>query len=347
MSGAVRALVLEDSILVRRLLEDHLGDDPQMELIIASPRGISLRSLVVSECPHVVVVDPAWNEGKGVALIRELTQLGTCVVVAMSQVQASSPLAIEAVRAGAVALVQRPTADCSTSTFTMLRHYIIWSARRGARAMPAPTVRKPPSPHDLIAIGASTGGTQAIEAVLGGLSTDLPPVVIVQHMPAEYTWRFANRLNAVVGLPVCEATDGAVLEAGKVYIAPGERHLRVLRRGGNLTALCSPGDKVSGHCPSVDVLFDSVAATCKRRAVGVLLTGMGADGARGLLAMRRAGATTAAQNEQTSTVFGMPKVAIEMGAADAVLALGEVSRWINQRAITPAPPASNPALRSG
>jgi two-component system chemotaxis response regulator CheB len=189
-----------------------------------------------------------------------------------------------------------------------------------------------PLSNRVIAIGASTGGTDATQRVLAGLPRDTPGVVVVQHMPAVFTAMYADRLNQELGLRVVEATDGDALRDGTVYIAPGEQQCAVVRASGGFALRVRRGPKVSGHCPSVDVMFGSVAVAAGSRAVGAILTGMGRDGAEGLLAMRRAGARTFAQDEATSVVYGMPREAWDCGAAEARVGVDAMADAITRAA---------------
>jgi two-component system chemotaxis response regulator CheB len=245
--------------------------------------------------------------------------------------------AVRALEEGAVEVIAKPSHGVA-EFLTEQRSAILYSIRAAAASRPrttAPDVvrvrddeprpRLPRASDRLIALGASTGGTEALRTVLAELPPDCPGVVIVQHMPALFTNAFARRLNECCAITVREATDGERLTNGLALVAPGDRHLTVHRSGDGYAVQLTDAPPVSRHRPSVDVLFHSVARTAKAGAIGVLLTGMGSDGAEGLLAIRRAGGLTIAQDEATSIVFGMPKEAITRGAADRVLPLGRIA----------------------
>jgi two-component system chemotaxis response regulator CheB len=256
---------------------------------------------------------------------------------------------LRALELGAVDFVTKPRIDVKTGTVA-LADEIVAKIKAAAQARPRPSRRVATSnvsapssapvfraTHKLIAVGASTGGTEALRELLGAMPADAPGLVIVQHMPESFTRSFANRLDALCQIRVSEARDGDRVLPGHALIAPGNRHTAVVRSGASYSVRVSDGDPVNRHRPSVDVLFNSCASQLGTNAVGVLLTGMGSDGARGLLAMRRAGAATIAQDEATSVVFGMPREAIQLGAATEVLPLDRIARAALQLAMRPGP----------
>jgi two-component system chemotaxis response regulator CheB len=256
-----------------------------------------------------------------------------------SLTQKGKKITLESLEAGAVDFVAKPTTNMTHGLNAMMAELRTkikiasmanvshWKSQRPAA--PAVTATQgsralAESTHKVIAIGASTGGTEAIRKVICAFPPTMPGVVIVQHMPAGFTKLFADRLNQFCAMEVKEAASGDRVVPGRILIAPGGRHMTVVRSGGVYQVVCEPGETVSGHCPSVDVLMHSVAEQVGTNAVGVMLTGMGADGAAGMLAMRRTGARTLAQDQATSVVFGMPKVAFERGGAECLLPIDRI-----------------------
>jgi len=275
----------------------------------------------------------------GVEFLRRLMpQYPLPVVVVSALTKKGAAVTMEALEAGAVEVVAKPSVDVARGLSAMLAelrekvkaaafaNLDAWKASRrpvrritgaGARALAESTDK-------VIAIGASTGGTEAIRRIVSSFPPAAPGVVIVQHMPAGFTKHFAESLNRVCAMEVKEAESGDRVLPGRVLVAPGGKHMTVRRCGGVYQVECRPGENVCGHCPSVEVLFQSVAKYAGPNAVGVMLTGMGSDGAEGMLAMRRAGARTLAQDEATSVVFGMPKAAYERGGAECLVPLDAI-----------------------
>jgi two-component system chemotaxis response regulator CheB len=290
--------------------------------------------------PRVLTLDIEMPKMDGLEFLRRLmVHHPVRAVIVSSLSERGSRIALDALDAGAVDVVAKPTRNLAGGTAAMLAELrtkvlIAAGARLSTKAAapPAPERAAPSAlaatTHHLVAIGASTGGTEAIRQVLQGLPPTAPGIAIVQHMPPGFTAPFAARLAELTRLEVREAVDGDRLFPGRVLIAPAGRHLRVVRSGGDWIGRVSDGDRVSGHCPSVDVLFRSVATAAGPSGIGVLLTGMGADGADGLLAMRQAGARTFAQDEATSVVWGMPREAWQRGAAEALVPLAEVATTV-------------------
>lgn len=253
-------------------------------------------------------------------------------VVVSSLTEKGSQVAVDALREGAVEVVAKPTRNLAGGTAAMLselRTKVLIASTAKLQRATAPTAVTSTralanTTHKLVALGASTGGTEAIRQVLSSLPPHFPGIAVVQHMPPGFTAPFASRLDEVSRFEVKEAEDGDRIFPGRCVVAPAGRQMRVVRSGGDYVAKLGESTKVSGHCPSVDVMFESVAAAAGANAVGMLLTGMGADGAEGLGAMRRAGARTFAQDEATSVVWGMPRAAWEAGAAERLVALHNV-----------------------
>jgi two-component system, chemotaxis family, protein-glutamate methylesterase/glutaminase len=351
-AGRLRVLVVDDSAVARQALAlvlTRAGMD-----VATVPDAVVASGRVRTARPDVLVLDLEMPRMDGLTFLRRLMRESPLPVVVCSAASGpGSRAAIDALAEGAVAVVEKRSLALAGSPEAALLVEAVRSAgaaavRRGrssvAASTPAPTSPgKPIRPTvasrtaaaaagAVIAIGASTGGTVAIETILAALPADAPPVVIVQHMPAGFTRALAARLDSVSPLAVREAAGGEALVPGVALLAPGDRHLRVRRGQGGLVAQLGDGVPVSRHCPSVDVLFHSVAEAAGPRATGVLLTGMGDDGAEGLLAMHRAGAWTIAQDEATSVVFGMPAEAIRRGAADDVLPLPRIAPALSARA---------------
>ncbi len=349
--GAVRVLVIDDSAVVRLTLSTILGRIPGFTVTVAADPLIALDGIARAR-PDVIVLDLELPRMDGLTFLRRLMREDPIpVVVCSGLVGAGTEAALQAMEEGAVAVVAKPrlgVRDFLEGSAVMLE-----DAVRGAvaarprprtsdlrRAAPPPLAsvpaRRPSRSPSLqtdrvVALGASTGGTEALRTILEVMPPDCPALVIVQHMPEVFTRAFANRLDAQCRIEVQEAADGDRLVEGRALIAPGNRHTAVVRDGPHYAVQVTDGVLVSRHRPSVDVLFHSVAGAAGANGVGVILTGMGADGADGLLAMRRAGAATLAQDEATSVVFGMPKEAIERGAAEAVLPLSEIAAALLRR----------------
>ena len=338
-----RALVVDDSRTTRRVIRRILESDG-IEVVGEATDPFEARDLIVSESPDVITLDVEMPRMDGITFLRKLMVHHPLPVVVLSSLTATNgPRYLDALAAGAVDVVGKPGPSESLST---LNETLGERVRVAARARVRPlgsavrvksSTNSPPVHRKLIAIGASTGGTVAIEQLLLQIPVGLAPIVIVQHMPAGFTAPFADRLASVTGHQVREATDGEILKQSSVLLAPGDVHLMVEAPGGQYRARLRDGPKVAFNRPAVDVLFRSVAEAASNRAVGVILTGMGEDGARGLAAMKENGAVTVAQDESTCVIFGMPKAAIDQGAADMVCPLdsmGEaIARSLKRRAL--------------
>jgi two-component system, chemotaxis family, protein-glutamate methylesterase/glutaminase len=330
----IRVLVVDDSALMRKLLTAVLSADEEIEVVGAAPDPFVAREQIKALNPDVVTLDVEMPHMNGIDFLRKIMELRPTPVVMISTLtQAGADTTLEALEIGAVDFVAKPAeAGAMTQLGGELIPKIKAAARTRVQRRSPPKHRPAPcrplhGPSDkIIAIGASTGGVEALKAVLMQLPADIPPILIAQHMPERFTAAFARRLDSECPMHVCEAAHNQPVEHGRVYIAPGGHHLELEKRGANLLCNVNQDPQVSGHRPSVDVLFNSVAKTIAPRAVGVILTGMGRDGASGLLAMRNAGCATLGQNEASSLVYGMPRVAFEIGAVGAqypLLALPE------------------------
>lgn len=333
MNAPVRTLIVDDSAAMRATLQRMLAADPDIEVVGTAPEPYAARELIKRLDPDVITLDVEMPGMDGLSFLDRIMRLRPMPVVMCSTLTAKgAATTIQALRLGAVDYVTKP---CGNPTdiardAALLCAKVKAAARARVQRAPAPprAVASAGVTRDvLIAIGSSTGGVEALFALLQALPADCPPVLIVQHMPAAFTRSFAERLNNDCAVKVVEATEGAPIERGTVYIAPGgERHME-LQGGLNGRIRLRAGDPVRGHRPSVDVLFHSVAEL-GARAVGVILTGMGDDGARGLLAMRQAGARTLGQNRETCVVYGMPRAAFELGAVEKELGLSAMPEAI-------------------
>lgn len=332
----VRVLVVDDSALVRQLMTEILSADPGIEVVGTAADPLIARQKIKQLAPDVLTLDVEMPRMDGLTFLQNLMRLRPMPVVMVSTLTAAgADTTLEALALGAVDFATKPSVDVATGLAAyadVLRAKVREAARATVRYLETEAsddARYTPVPYRstdrIIAIGASTGGTEAIRAVLGSLPADAPPVVIAQHIPASFSGPFAERLDRHSRLAVREAVDGDAVLPGHAYVAPGGQHLRVQRSGARW--LCRLGDDapVNGHRPSVDVLFDSVARAAGARASAALLTGMGEDGARGLLALREAGAATLAQDQATSVVWGMPGAAVARGAAGEVVPLARVA----------------------
>ncbi len=347
-----RVLIVEDSPVMQRLLADLIGRDPGLEVAGIAGDPYEARELVKALRPDVMTLDVEMPRMDGLTFLERLMRLHPMPVVMVSSLtERDAEASLRALELGAVDVICKPRgADVQglTEFGASIAESLRAAARAdlGARAAPrrAP-LRTLEGPADrrllegqLIAIGASTGGTEAIREILVRLPLDTPPVVIVQHMPEMFTRMFAKRLDEQCTLSVCEVVDRQRLAPGHAYVAPGNFHLMVKRAGKAIEARVQQGPPVNRHRPSVDVLFDSVAAF-SAQATAVILTGMGGDGAAGMRRIRAAGGQTLAQDEASCVVFGMPKTAIEAGAVDHVLPLDSLAERIMARVREPGRPA--------
>ncbi len=336
----IRVLVIDDSAVVRKVLTEELSRYPDIQVVGSAVDPYVARDKILQLQPDVLTLDVEMPRMDGLTFLERLMKQHPMPVVVLSSLTPqNSENALRALRLGAVEVLSKPGSRFSTPDSQHLASVIRAAARARVARPPADSETAPSShpiaalpvletTHKVLAIGASTGGTTTIERILKELPPTTPGTVIVQHMPKDFTRFFAQRLDQVCTLRVREAQDGEPVVPGLVLVAPGDRHLVVERSGAQYLARIKDGPKVYYQRPSVDVLFYSLARHAGRNAVGVILTGMGGDGARGLLAMREAGARTVAQDESSSVVFGMPKEAIRLGAAEVVVPLDQIPRTI-------------------
>ncbi len=335
----IRVLVVDDSAVVRKILMEELSKEKDIEVIGTAPDPYVARDKIVQLKPDVVTLDLEMPRMDGLTFLSRLMKYYPLPVVVVSSIAPKgSRNAIKALELGAVEVIQKPggaysTVEVSKDLARAIRAAAVAKVGKtvevslSEEAKVAPGIRLETT-NKIVAIGASTGGTKAIEVVLKGMPALSPGIVIVQHMPEKFTKSFAERLNEICPMDVKEASEGDQVVPGLALIAPGNKHMVLVRRGANYYVRIKEGPRVHFQRPSVDVLFNSVAEHAGGNAVGVLLTGMGADGAKGLLEMKEAGAFTIAQDEETCVVFGMPKEAIKLGAAQKVLPLHEIPMGI-------------------
>jgi two-component system, chemotaxis family, protein-glutamate methylesterase/glutaminase len=330
----IRVLVVDDSAIVRKVLTDELSRYADIEVVGTAVDPYVARDKVVQLRPDVITLDVEMPRMNGLTFLAKLMKhFPVPTVVVSSLTPRHSDMAVQALSLGAVAVVPKPGSAYSVPDVAEELVRAIRAAARARVAVPdagAENVRKRPTrigietTHKVLAIGASTGGTRAIEMLLSELPVDAPGTVIVQHMPEGFTRSFGERLNSVCAMEVREARDGDAVAPGLALIAPGNHHMVLQASGARYGVRIKDGPPVHHSRPCVDVLFGSVARSAGRNAVGVLLTGMGADGAKGMLAMRESGAHTIAQDEASCVVFGMPKEAIKLGGAAEVLPLPRI-----------------------
>ncbi len=320
---------------MRGLITAALNRDPEIEVCGAAGDPFEARGMIKALNPDVVTLDIEMPNMNGIEFLEKIMRLRPMPVVMVSTLtQAGAEMTLRALELGAIDCVAKPadalgTQDALAEIVVKVKIAARASVRTKADNAPATTRKVGYMPSgDIVAIGSSTGGVEALLAILTMFPDTCPPTVITQHMPATFTASFAARLDRASGAKVQEASDGAVLEPGKIYIAPGgATHLEVVRSAGLRCRLVA-GEPVSGHRPSVDVLFNSVAQAVGGKAVGVILTGMGRDGAQGLLTMRKAGAKTLGQDEQSCVVYGMPRSAFEIGAVEKQVSLSSMGQSI-------------------
>ena len=330
---SVRALIVDDSAIVRTAVRRILSAGG-VEVVGAAPDPYVARDLMVRLRPDVLVLDMEMPRMDGLTFLRKLmVHMPTPVVVLSSLTPKGSETALDALAAGAVAVMSKPAGANSVGAIAAELVRTVRAAagaqvRARSRPRGAPVARLNRTTNQVLAVGASTGGTVAIEHFLGGLPVDCPGVLVTQHMPAMFTARYAERLRRVLPLDVRQAQDGDAVVDGCVLIAPGDRHMSLARDGARYLVRLIDGPPVNFHRPSVDVMFSSVARLAGSNAIGVLLTGMGKDGARGLLAMREAGAPTVGEAASTCVVYGMPAAAKELGAVAQELPLDGIANAV-------------------
>jgi two-component system chemotaxis response regulator CheB len=337
MANRSKVLIIDDSALMRQLLTQILGSDPELEVVGTAADPFIAREKIKTLNPDVLTLDIEMPRMDGLTFLEKLMRGHPMPVIMISSLTAKgADTTLRALSLGAIDFVSKPKVDVSNGTVEQADEIVakVKAAAR-ARVRPARTSTAAPVPstgrtyqfsatHKIVAIGASTGGTEALKELLSPLPADFPGIVIVQHMPETFTHQFAARLDSLCKIRVKEAQDGDRILPGHALLAPGGHQMAVVRRGMEYAVHVYRGERVNRHLPSVDVLFSSCARNMGKNALGVLLTGMGADGAKGMLEMKQAGSFNIAQDESTCVVFGMPREAILLNAVDKVLPLGHI-----------------------
>jgi len=344
----IKVMIVDDSAVVRQVISHILNDSKDIEVYAVANDPIFAFEKMKKQWPDVIVLDIEMPRMDGITFLKNIMATQpTPVVICSSLAEKGAELSLTALSSGAIDIITKPTMG--------LKGFLEESAQEIRNTVRAAAVAKlhkhvaTDKTHKInvveqfeavdiagmahttdrvVAIGSSTGGTIALEQVLTNLPRTCSGIVIVQHMPEKFTNAFANRLNSICEMEVLEATSGDRIIPGRALIAPGGKHLQVKRSGAQYITIVSDGPTVNRHCPSVDVLFKSIAKSVKQNAMGIIMTGMGNDGAQGLLAMKKEGAKTIAQNEKSCVVFGMPKEAIKLGAAEDIVDLSEIAGLI-------------------
>ncbi|NTW05177.1 MAG: chemotaxis response regulator protein-glutamate methylesterase [Peptococcaceae bacterium] len=339
-------MIVDDSMVSREILSRGISSDPAIEIVGKAVDPFDARDKILECKPDVMTCDIEMPKMNGIEFIKRLLPQYPIPIIVVSTV---SEAVFEAMNAGAVDFATKPDVQCPKGVEAFIIDLIAKikvasqakikkalplatsSANSATSVMPSDPLRGKttvPSPDKIIVMGASTGGTEALYSVLKALPENIPGILIVQHIPPVFSRLFANRLDTQTKLKVKEAQTGDYVEQGRVYIAPGDKHMRIVKIGEKYKIECFSGEKVNGHCPSADVLFSSAAKVAGNNAMGVILTGMGYDGAKGLMAMRRRGSRTIGQDESSSVVYGMPKAAFEIGAVERQVSLDAIPRTI-------------------
>lgn len=329
MNKQIKVLVIDDSLVFREVIARGVESDCLIDVVAKAIDPFDARDKILEFQPDVITCDIEMPKMNGIDFVRRLMPQYPLPVIVVSSV---SEAVFDAMNAGAVDFVTKPDVQSPDGVETFINE-LIYKIKVAAKAK---VIKRSFSEtrnlekkvkvdnQKLIAIGASTGGTESIYKVLKQLPAQMPGILIVQHIPPLFSQMFAERLNNQTNFKVKEAESGDYLDPGKVLIAPGDKHMAVRKIGQRYKVEVFHGEKVNGHCPSVDVLFDSVAKQCKDNAIGIIMTGMGYDGAKGLLSMRRKGARTIGQDEASSVVYGMPKVAFQVGAVEKQVSLDKI-----------------------
>jgi len=342
MTTRFKVLIVDDSALMRQILTQIFNSDPELEVVGTAGDPFVAREKIKSLDPDVLTLDIEMPRMDGLTFLEKLMRGHPMPVIMISSLTGKgSDTTLRALALGAIDYVSKPKVDVSSGTIEQAEEILAKVKAAATARVRRPFAAPPPAPllgrsyqftatHKIVAIGASTGGTEALKELLSPLPADFPGIVIVQHMPETFTHQFAQRLDSLCRIRVKEAQDGDRILPGHALLAPGGHHMAVVRKGTEYAVHVYRGERVNRHLPSVDVLFSSCARNMGKNALGVLLTGMGADGARGMLEMKQAASFTIAQDESTSVVFGMPREAILLNAVDQVLPLDQIPAALMQ-----------------
>ena len=345
MSRKIKVLVVDDSAVIRNMLSFLLASDPEIEVIGVAIDPFQAREKIVELNPDVITLDIEMPRMDGITFLEKLMKhrpLPTIIISSLSQ--AGSEMALQALQAGAVEVLAKPTVNVKEG-LEQIKVPIVNAVKAAAvarlrtpselAAQSFPVREKKTSisqtTHQILAMGSSTGGTEALKVVLSKMPADIPGTLIVQHIPPIFSKAFAEALNKICPFEVKEAEDGDRVIPGRVLVAPGNFHMELTRSGAYYYAHLHQQSPIHGVRPAVDFLFNSVASVAGRNALGVILTGMGKDGAKGMLAMKQAGAFTVAQDEKTCVVYGMPREAVDLGAVDKICPLDDIAQTIVEK----------------
>lgn len=347
----IKVLVVDDSKLIQALVTEMINAAPDMEVVGDAEDPFEAREKIKQLNPDVITLDVEMPKMDGVTFLKNLMRLRPMPVVMLSTLTAEgAPVTLEALEVGAVDFLEKPRLNVTAELpkYAEQLHEKIRAAASAKVGKYDPDVQQPTTRqsalarnwdnlnfklNQIVAIGASTGGTEAIKEVVTKLPKHFPPVVITQHIPPVFSTTFAKRLDNSSAMTVYEAEDGQKVEQGCVYLAPGDDHLKLVKKGSHFYCQLSKAEPVNRHRPAVDVMFDSLSPEYAKNTIAVLLTGMGADGAAGLKRFRDNGALTIAQNEETCVVYGMPKAAVEMGGAEKILPLDKIPQALIQASV--------------
>ncbi len=340
MAGKIKVLIVDDSAFIRVLLTEILQSDDQIEVVATAEDPLDARDKIKKYSPDVITLDVEMPKMDGITFLKNIMRLRPMPVIMVSTLtQAGADITIQALEIGAFDFIGKPSTDVK-SKLTELANELIEKVKGAASCNTLALERvntgsksvyklaKDKSQFELITIGASTGGTEAIRDVITRLPPGLPPIVMAQHIPDTFSTSYAKRLNSESKIQVREVRSATKLSSGFAYLAPGSHHMRITKKGGDFWANIDDGEKVNRHKPSVDVLYNSIVELKVNRCLGIILTGMGKDGASGLKNLRDIGATTVAQDEATSVVWGMPGAAVAIDAAEHVLPLAGIAEFI-------------------
>lgn len=333
MNDKIRVLIVDDSLLSREIISMGISSSPDIEVVAKAGDPFEAADMILKFKPDIMTCDVEMPKMNGIEFIKRLLPQYSIPIIVVSS---ASSVVFDAINAGAVDFIAKPNPQSPVSVENFINELIkkIKIAVKynivDAKELKTKELENKGdiNTNAIVAIGASTGGTEAIYSLLSALPENMPGIVITQHIPPVFSEMFANRLNAQTKLNVKQAKNGDYIEKGKVLIAPGSKHMAVKKRGERYCVEVFEGEKVNGHCPSVDVLFKSVAKEAKDKSIGIILTGMGYDGAKGLLAMKRSGARTIGQDEKSSVIYGMPKVAYDIGAVERQASLSNIPQLL-------------------